>query len=344
VDPTAILIAPHGVTGTLPDLVDRLEGVDVTVNVVDDLPSAVELYAASTSRPCVMLDLRGVAGGEIEDLRATTEAVRAVLGVLPHSLPVAVLEAAHPATLIACLRAGAGDVVDLELEGTATAHAVVQRICEKQSERAVELETLESRRAMIEDLFKDLIKTERRSIDAEEKLAAHARHTANRTAIEDVRPPAILLVEHDRDVADQLAELLEAAGIATFAYATGEEALREAETLATTAGLDLALVAVQLPGMDGLETVRRLRKRVTDLPAFLITSAHETDVAVDAVAELGIVGFVQKPFSNIEDVVVRLSRLARDALSRTREGLYLQRIKERHERVLARYRSLPREG
>ena len=32
----------------------------------------------------------------------------------------------------------------------------------------------------------------------------------------------------------------------------------------------------------------------------------------------------------------------REALERTREQLYLQRIKVRHERVLARYRSLPR--
>jgi hypothetical protein len=39
--------------------------------------------------------------------------------------------------------------------------------------------------------------------------------------------------------------------------------------------------------------------------------------------------------------VSRLAQLAQDSLSRTRESLYLERIKERHERVLARYRSLP---
>ena len=39
----------------------------------------------------------------------------------------------------------------------------------------------------------------------------------------------------------------------------------------------------------------------------------------------------------------RYAQLARDALTQTRERIYLQRIKERHERVLARYRSLPRE-
>jgi hypothetical protein len=42
-------------------------------------------------------------------------------------------------------------------------------------------------------------------------------------------------------------------------------------------------------------------------------------------------------------VVGRLTQLARESLERTREQLYLARIKARHERVLARYRSLPRE-
>ena len=195
---------------------------------------------------------------------------------------------------------------------------------------------------MIEDLLKDLIRTERRSIDAEEALAARARTSGEvATAIES-RPPAVLLIEHERAIADELADQLEAAGVATFAYITGEEALREAETLATTIGLDLALVAAQLPGIDGIETVRRLRTRIQGLPAFLMTSIHDGDLAASA-ADLGVVGFVRKPLADLDDIVLRLSRLARDSLHRTREHVYLQRIKERHERVLARYRSLPRE-
>src|SRR6185312_950834 len=135
---------------------------------------------------------------------------------------------------------------------------------------------------------------------------------------------------------------LEGSGIATYAYVTGEEALREARTLAATTGLDLALVAAQLPGIDGLESVRRLRDLVPGLPAFLMTSVHDADLAADA-ADLGVVGFVHKPLADVDDIVGRLAQLARESLSRTREHIYLERIKERHERVLARYRSLPRE-
>ena len=73
-----------------------------------------------------------------------------------------------------------------------------------------------------------------------------------------------------------------------------------------------------------------------------MTSIQDAGLAARA-ADLGVVGFVQKPLPDLDDVVGRLSQLAHEALGRTRELVYLQRIKDRHERVLARYRSLPRE-
>lgn len=343
VENAAILIAPSGTSGPLRSLMDRLASVGITVTIVDEVATAGELARRTSVPPALLLDLRELAAGEVEDLRKATDFVRAVITAIPNCLPVVVTAQAEGRMMIACVRAGAADVIDLDLEGTATARAVVQRICQRQRERARELDLFAQQRAIIEDMLKDIIRTERRSIDAEERLA----HVRTRTgsgehpALEESRPPAILLVEHDRDVADELADLLEAAGVATFAYVTGEEALREAETLATTTGLDLALVAAQLPGIDGLESVRRLRQRVPGLPAFLMTSVQDGDLAAHA-ADLGVVGFVQKPFADVDDIVGRLAQLARESLHRMREHVYLERIKERHERVLARYRSLPR--
>jgi CheY-like chemotaxis protein len=322
---------------------DRLSGVGVGVTIVDELATAVEVSRRYRPPPAILLDLRDVGAGEVEDQQAASDAIRRTLARLPNALPIVVTTEADPMLIVSCVRAGAGDVIDLQLEGTAAARAVVQRICERQAARSAEIAMVASQRDMIEDLLKDLIRTERRSIDAEEALAARARSSGEvATAIES-RPPAVLLVEHERAVADELADLLEAAGVATFAYVTGEEALREVDALAASSGLDLALVAAQLPGIDGLETVRRLRARVNALPAFLMTSVQDGDLAAQA-ADLGVVGFVHKPLADLDEIVGRLSELARESLHRTREHVYLQRIKERHERVLARYRSLPREG
>ncbi|MDQ3341558.1 MAG: response regulator [Myxococcota bacterium] len=339
VEVSAILIAPNGPDGTLRTLTDRLASVGVIVTIVDELPTAVELAARHEAPPAILIDLRDVAAGEIEDLNKAIGILRRTLASMPGYLPIVVTAEAAAPLIIQCIRTGAADVIDLQLEGTATARAVVNRVCTKQAQRRHEFEVVAQQRLMIEDLLKDLIRTERRSIDAEERLRVRTR-TGEIPPIVEIRPPAVLLVESERAVADDLADLLEAAGVATYAYVTGEEALREVETLSTTTGLDIALVAAQLPGIDGLETIRRLRARIPGLPAFLVTSVVDADLAAHA-ANLGVVGFVQKPLADVDELVERLAQLAREALTRTRESLYLERIKERHERVLARYRSLP---
>ncbi|MCW5803975.1 MAG: response regulator [Deltaproteobacteria bacterium] len=335
----AILIAPGGAGGPLRGLMDRLVSVGVIVTIVDEIGAAADLFDHHEDPPAVLLDMRELGAGEVEDMRRGTDFVRRTIAAIPHAQPVAVTADASTQLILALLRAGAGDVIDLALEGAATARAVVQRICHRQRDRAFELEVVERQRQIIEELLKDLIRTERRTIDVEEALAA-AR--TGELASGESRAPAILLIEHERAVADDLADLLEAAGVATYAYVTGEEALREARTLAETTGLDLALVAAQLPGIDGLETVRKLRDRIPGLPAFLMTAVSDGDLAAQA-ADLGVVGFVEKPLDHADEVVERLTQLAHESLQRTREHVYLMRIKERHERVLEQYRSLPRE-
>lgn len=331
--------------GPLSALVERLVGGGIVVHVVEDLPTAANLASRTpTQPPCVLLDLRGLnAGSELEDVRLACERVRKATHAIPFVKPIAITGSANAGSVIALIRAGAGDVIDFQLEGTAGAPAIVQRIFQRQAQLAGQALAARTLRTMIEDLLKDLIKTERRSIDLEEKLAQFESTTGETATFEMQRPPAIMLVEPDKKLARELAEQLEDAGISTFAYVSGEDACRDLEPLfASGAAFDLALVAAQLPGIDGLETVRRLRDRVPGLPAFLMTSVHDADLAA-RVADLGVVGFVQKPVPDIGEVVARLAQLAREALERSREQLYLQRIKARHERVLARYRSLPRE-
>ena len=337
----AILISPHGATGQLADLMDRLGTVGVAVTIVGEL-AAAEIPRSDPQPPALLLDLGEVGAGEDADQQIASDAIRRTLARFPNALPIVVTSEADPMLIVSCIRAGAADVIDLQLEGTAAARAVVQRICERQALRRSELSMIAAQREMIEELLKDLIRTERRSIDSEEALAARARTTGEHPTVAETRPPSILLIEHERAVADELADLLEAAGVATFAYVTGEEALREVEALSRSSGLDLAVVAAELPGIDGLETVRRLRAKVESLPAFLMTQVQDSDLAGLA-ADLGVVGFAQKPVADLDELVRRLTQLARESLHRTREHVYLQRIKERHERVLARYRSLPRD-
>ena len=322
IEPSAIAIAPRGATPALAALVERLRAGGMKVTVTDELGAAALLAVASPEAPpCILLD---VEGDEIEDRSRAAEAIRRAATAIPHVLPIAVCGRADAQMIVACVRAGAGDVLDIQLEGTANAQALLARVWQRQREAARMATLADHMRAMVEDLLKDLIRTERRSLALED-------------AQDKVREPSVLIVERDRTVVDTLADRLEAAGITSYAYVTGDDAVREAVRL--IGQIDLAVVAV----IDGLDTVRRLRAQVPNLPVFLVTSVQDGEVAAEA-ADLGVVGFVQKPLVDVADVVARLAQLAGESLARTREHTYLERIKERHDRVLARYRSLPRES
>jgi DNA-binding NtrC family response regulator len=344
-DPSAIVLAPDGVVGSLAQLVERLQAAKIHVDAVDEVGMAAQIASRTPyAPPAVLVDLRGlVEASELDDIEHAAARLKRVVHAMPLVQPIAITGRADTRIVVACIRAGAADVLDMNLEGTAAAKLVVTRVYQQQIVAASHAHTAATLRAMIEDMLKDLIRTERRSIDLEEKLAQFESSTGEVREIGDQRPPAILLVEPAIEVSKQLADRLQRAGVATFAFTSGEDSMRELDgLLAGGAGFDLALIAAQLPGIDGLEAVRRLRDRLPGLPAFLMTSVHDADLAARA-ADLGVVGFVQKPLPDLDEVVARLAQLAHDALERTREQLYLQRIKARHERVLARYRSLPRE-
>jgi CheY-like chemotaxis protein len=325
-EPTAIAIAQRGGSAALAAVAERLRASGIKITVTDELGAAAALALQAEQMPCILLDVDG--DNEIEDRRRAAESIRKACSAIPHSRPIAITGRADALMIVACIRAGAGDVLDLQLEGTGNAPALLGRVWERQRDANRTARATGELRGVVEDLLKALIRTERRSLDLEDQVEPPP-----------VRDPAVLIVEYDRDVADLLAERLETAGITSYAYISGEDAVRQAPKLA----VDLAVIAAQLPNIDGLETIRRLRDQAAALPAFLLTSVADPELAARA-AELGVVGFVQKPLVDAAKLVERLALLAREGQARNREQTYLERIKERHEHVLARYRSLPRDA
>ena len=101
----------------------------------------------------------------------------------------------------------------------------------------------------------------------------------------------IALVDDDRNILTSVSMTLEAEGFAVRTYTDGESALHGL----TTKPVDLAVLDVKMPRMDGMELLQRLRKQ-SSVPVIFLTSKDEE---VDEVMglRLGADDYITKPFS-----------------------------------------------
>ncbi|MCA8948965.1 MAG: sigma-54-dependent Fis family transcriptional regulator, partial [Planctomycetes bacterium] len=103
----------------------------------------------------------------------------------------------------------------------------------------------------------------------------------------------ILIVDDHRAVREELAFALDYDGYATCEAGSGPECL---DRLAERADIDLVLLDVKLPGLDGLEVLGRLKADRPHLPVVMISGHGDLDTAVLAVRK-GAYDFLQKPFA-----------------------------------------------
>ncbi len=128
--------------------------------------------------------------------------------------------------------------------------------------------------------------------------------------------PTILIVDDHRAVREELAFALAYDGWQTREAADGPGALAQAEH----GEVDLVLLDVKLPGMDGLEVLERLKADRPDLPVVMISGHGDLETAVLAVRK-GAYDFLQKPFTNDRVVLSIRNALAARRLRRENEDL-----------------------
>lgn len=114
----------------------------------------------------------------------------------------------------------------------------------------------------------------------------------------------VLICDDNPAIHSSLGSFLAAEGIAVRAAHTGEEAL----DLFCRGGIDLVVLDIMLPGMDGLDVCREIR-RTSDAP-ILMLSARDEEMDRVLGLELGADDYVVKPFSPRE-VTVRIKKMLR---------------------------------
>lgn len=150
----------------------------------------------------------------------------------------------------------------------------------------------------------------------------------------DLRRRAVL-IEDDPDIAEAIVYQLDKSGLQVKVARTGEEGL---ETVRR--GADLVLLDLNLPGMDGLEVCRLIRRQTTTahLPV-IIVSARGDEVDRVLGLEMGADDYLAKPFS-LKELAARCRAALRRAESRGEavQGYRDENFEVEFEAFVVRYR------
>jgi DNA-binding response OmpR family regulator len=121
----------------------------------------------------------------------------------------------------------------------------------------------------------------------------------------------ILLIEDESSIANFIKDGLEEEGFAVDVYNNGKTGLQVA--IDNLAEYDVILLDWMLPGLNGIEICRAIRKESKDIPIIFLTARDTTDDAVFGL-EAGANDYIRKPFA-FEELLARIR-----VLMRTKQG------------------------
>ncbi len=114
------------------------------------------------------------------------------------------------------------------------------------------------------------------------------------------------LIDDDEAVRHSLAFVLATTGLAVRVYDSGSAFLAALDTLQP----GCVVSDVRMPGIDGLQLLRKLRELEVNLPVIIITGHADVPLAVEAM-KAGAVDFIEKPFD--DEVLLHAIHVALDS-------------------------------
>ena len=137
-------------------------------------------------------------------------------------------------------------------------------------------------------------------------------------------PTKVLLVDDEEDFAEMLSlRLIELGEKVVIAY-SGQEGL---DTLTKT-GIDVVILDIKMPGMDGIETLREIKKQYPIIEVILLTGHGSTETAVEGM-KLGAFDYLMKP-ADFSDLAAKLEG------ARKRKDEQEERIRKAEAKLLVR--------
>ncbi len=117
----------------------------------------------------------------------------------------------------------------------------------------------------------------------------------------------VLLVDDEKEFVSTLAERLRLRGIQADETGSGEEALR----LIADATPQVVVLDLMMPGMSGLEVLRRVKSRYPQIEVILLSGIGSNKEAIEGM-KLGAFDFLMKPLQ-IEELIEKIGKAIKKA-------------------------------
>lgn len=136
-------------------------------------------------------------------------------------------------------------------------------------------------------------------------------------------PEKVLLIDDEEEFISALSARMENRGLTVETALSGEEALKKIESKSYDAiFLDLAM-----PGLDGIETLKRIRETKPDLQVILLTGQGSLEKGIEAMKH-GALDFLEKPAD-----IQKMMKKVNEAASK-RAVLVEKRMEEKLNKIL----------
>jgi len=126
----------------------------------------------------------------------------------------------------------------------------------------------------------------------------------------------ILLVEDEKDIRDVVKKYLEKQGYLVYAGENGVEGLE----MFNNYNPDLAVLDIMMPGIDGIQVMKEIRK-VSNIPVLFLTAKHNEEDRLKGF-DLGADDYVVKPFSP-KELVRRINAIIKRVYSNVKVSNYI---------------------
>ena len=129
----------------------------------------------------------------------------------------------------------------------------------------------------------------------------------------------ILIIDHEPDILRALEAILTKEGYQVRSASGSEEAI----SVSKSEPFDLVIMDIRMPGMDGLEFMRQIKKSGDDIEVIVLTGSVSIENAVKALRDDGAFDFLTKPLENVDQLINSVKEaLQKHRLHRKRQGTF----------------------